>query len=66
MMLPSATTLQEKNYQHYSTVGAVAIDKAGNVASAVSSGGIWLKMHGRIGDSAIIGSGIYADNKSGW
>jgi beta-aspartyl-peptidase (threonine type) len=31
----------------------------------VSSGGIWLKMHGRIGDSAIIGSGIYADNKSG-
>ena len=45
--------------------GAVAIDKEGNVASAVSSGGIWLKMHGRIGDSAIIGSGIYADNKSG-
>jgi beta-aspartyl-peptidase (threonine type) len=56
---------QEKNPQHYSTVGAVAIDKDGNVASAVSSGGIWLKMHGRIGDSAIIGSGIYADNKSG-
>ena len=45
--------------------GAVAIDKEGNIASAVSSGGIWLKMHGRIGDSAIIGSGIYADNKSG-
>jgi beta-aspartyl-peptidase (threonine type) len=54
-----------RHEQHYSTVGAVAIDKQGNVASAVSSGGIWLKMHGRIGDSAIIGSGIYADNKSG-
>jgi beta-aspartyl-peptidase (threonine type) len=65
MMLPHAAASQEKNHQHFSTVGAVAIDKDGNVASAVSSGGIWLKMHGRIGDSAIIGSGIYADNKSG-
>jgi L-asparaginase / beta-aspartyl-peptidase len=64
MMLSSAVS-QEKNHQHSSTVGAVAIDKNGNVASAVSSGGIWLKMHGRIGDSAIIGSGIYADNRSG-
>lgn len=64
MMLSSAVS-QEKTHQHSSTVGAVAIDKDGNVASAVSSGGIWLKMHGRIGDSAIIGSGIYADNKSG-
>jgi len=64
MMLSSAAS-QEKSHHHYSTVGAVAIDKDGNVASAVSTGGIWLKMHGRIGDSAIIGSGIYADNKSG-
>jgi len=63
-MLSSAAS-QEKSHHHYSTVGAVAIDKDGNVASAVSTGGIWLKMHGRIGDSAIIGSGIYADNKSG-
>ena len=63
-MLSSAPS-QEKSHHHYSTVGAVAIDKDGNVASAVSTGGIWLKMSGRIGDSAIIGSGIYADNKSG-
>jgi len=63
-MLSSAAS-QEKSHHHYSTVGAVAIDKDGNVASAVSTGGIWLKMSGRIGDSAIIGSGIYADNKSG-
>ena len=35
------------------------------MASAVSTGGRWFKMHGRIGDSAIIGSGIYADNESG-
>jgi L-asparaginase / beta-aspartyl-peptidase len=68
MMMPSSVASQEKNHQqqhYYSTVGAVAIDRDGNVASAVSSGGIWLKMRGRIGDSAIIGSGIYADNKSG-
>jgi len=63
-MLSSAAS-HEKSHHHYSTVGAVAIDKDGNVASAVSTGGIWLKMRGRIGDSAIIGSGIYADNKSG-
>ncbi|MFL6379250.1 MAG: isoaspartyl peptidase/L-asparaginase [Nitrososphaeraceae archaeon] len=56
--------MTRKNHQHYSTVRAVAIDKEGNVASAISSGGIWLKMHERIGDSAIIGSGVYADNKS--
>jgi beta-aspartyl-peptidase (threonine type) len=55
----------QKSHQHYSTVGAVAIDKDGNVASAVSTGGRWLKMPGRIGDSAIIGSGFYADNESG-
>ena len=65
LMMLSSMGSQEKNPQHYSTVGAVAIDKDGNVASAVSSGGIWLKMHGRIGDSAIIGSGVYADNNSG-
>ncbi|MBA3750453.1 MAG: isoaspartyl peptidase/L-asparaginase [Nitrosopumilus sp.] len=49
----------------HGTVGAVAIDKEGNVASGVSTGGRWLKMHGRIGDSAVIGSGFYADNKLG-
>ena len=61
-----------RNYQlmlsskrHFGTVGAVALDKHGNVAAAVSTGGRWLKMHGRIGDSAVIGAGIYADNESG-
>jgi L-asparaginase / beta-aspartyl-peptidase len=49
----------------YDTVGAVAIDREGNVASAVSTGGTWLKLPGRIGDSAIIGGGFYADNSLG-
>ena len=57
--------LTSHNNNHYGTVGAVAIDRKGNVASAVSSGGRWLKIHGRIGDSAIIGAGIYADNGLG-
>jgi beta-aspartyl-peptidase (threonine type) len=51
----------KKNYKllstaaDYGTVGAVAIDREGNVASAVSTGGRGLKLHGRIGDSAVIG-----------
>ena len=57
--------LTSHNNNHYGTVGAVAIDRKGNVASAVSSGGRWLKIHGRIGDSAIVGAGIYADNDLG-
>jgi beta-aspartyl-peptidase (threonine type) len=59
------SSLPKFSHEHYGTVGAVAIDKEGNVASAVSTGGRWFKMPGRIGDSAIIGSGIYADNESG-
>ena len=55
----------DHNNRHLGTVGAVAIDKEGNVASGVSTGGKWLKMSGRIGDSAVIGGGFYADNKSG-
>lgn len=58
--------LPTDHYNHsLGTVGAVAIDKEGNVASGVSTGGRWLKMHGRIGDSAVIGSGFYADNRLG-
>ena len=56
----------KKNYRlKHGTVGAVAIDKFGNVSAAVSTGGRWLKLPGRIGDSAIVGAGIYADNTSG-
>ena len=35
------------------------------MSAGVSTGGRWLKMHGRIGDSAVIGGGFYADNNSG-
>jgi len=47
------------------TVGAVALDKEGNVAAATSTGGFPLKLPGRIGDSPLIGCGTYADNQAG-
>jgi beta-aspartyl-peptidase (threonine type) len=46
------------------TVGAVACDRAGNVAAATSTGGTTGKRRGRIGDSPIIGAGTYASNAS--
>lgn len=45
------------------TVGAVAIDRCGNIAVATSTGGIGGKMPGRIGDTPVIGSGTFCDNK---
>lgn len=46
------------------TVGAVALDKQGNIAAGTSTGGLNYKKFGRIGDSALIGAGTYADNKT--
>jgi len=46
----------------YGTVGAVALDKYGNLAAATSTGGISGKMAGRVGDSPLIGAGTYAEN----
>lgn len=47
------------------TVGAVALDQAGTVAAGASTGGIDLMLPGRVGDTPIIGCGVYADNQSG-
>ena len=46
------------------TVGAVAVDRHGNLAAATSTGGMTNKRHGRIGDTPIIGAGNYADNNT--
>lgn len=46
------------------TVGAVALDRNGNLAAATSTGGMTGKMPGRIGDSPVIGAGTWADNKT--
>lgn len=53
----------DKNLE-YSTVGVVVMDSSGNLAAGTSTGGIPDKIPGRIGDSAIIGAGTYANNKS--
>lgn len=47
------------------TVGALALDSKGNLAAACSTGGMSLKLPGRIGDSPILGAGLYADNSLG-
>ncbi|MDE2304678.1 MAG: isoaspartyl peptidase/L-asparaginase [Gammaproteobacteria bacterium] len=49
---------------HVGTVGAVALDSAGHLAAATSTGGMTGKRWGRIGDSPIIGAGTYADDRS--
>lgn len=48
----------------YGTVGAVALDKQGNLAAGTSTGGMTNKSFGRIGDAPIIGAGTYANNKT--
>lgn len=50
--------------RHFGTVGAVALDQAGNLAAGTSTGGLEMKKYGRVGDSPIIGAGNYANNLS--
>lgn len=47
------------------TVGAVALDQRGTVAAGASTGGVEIMLPGRVGDTPLIGCGVYADNKSG-
>lgn len=50
--------------KYFSTVGAVALDKGGNVAAGSSTGGVSTMLPGRVGDTPIIGAGVYADLKT--
>jgi len=73
MRTPSSTWVQKNptllethpDLIDHDTVGAVAMDALGNFAAAASTGGITMKLPGRIGDTPQIGSGIYSDNLSG-
>jgi beta-aspartyl-peptidase (threonine type) len=58
---PLLRSFQDKKF---GTVGAVALDKDGNLAAGTSTGGMTNKQYGRIGDSPIIGAGTYAANDS--
>lgn len=54
---------ENRDYK-YGTVGAVALDRYGNLAAATSTGGMTNKKFGRIGDAPIIGAGTYANNNT--
>ncbi|MGK7653908.1 isoaspartyl peptidase/L-asparaginase family protein [Roseovarius sp. B08] len=57
-------TLDDDPSRRHGTVGAVARDRAGNLAAATSTGGMTAKSAGRIGDSPLIGAGTFAANDS--
>lgn len=62
---PEFTTRKPFDPHGSGTVGAVAMDREGNLAAATSTGGTPRKLPGRVGDSPVIGAGAYADNKLG-
>ncbi len=53
------------NIENHDTIGMVAIDEKGNLSGACTTSGLAYKMHGRVGDSPIIGAGLYVDNEAG-
>lgn len=57
-------TVNSGEGKKFGTVGAVALDKQGNLAAATSTGGMTNKRFGRIGDTPMIGAGTYANNKT--
>lgn len=64
MMLDHDATEDDNEDQKYGTIGVVVRDSRGNLAAATSTGGIVNKRVGRVGDSPIIGAGVYADNET--
>lgn len=58
------TRLDHADDRKFGTVGAVALDSAGNLAAATSTGGMTNKRYGRVGDSPLIGAGTYANNRT--
>jgi beta-aspartyl-peptidase (threonine type) len=60
----TAGFLPDTGEKKFGTVGAVAVDKHGNLAAATSTGGMTNKRFGRIGDTPVIGAGNYANNKT--
>lgn len=64
MMLDHDESDDQGEDQKYGTIGAIARDPEGNLAAATSTGGIVNKRMGRVGDSPIVGSGVYADNET--
>lgn len=53
------------NIENHDTIGMIALDNHGNLSGACTTSGMAFKMHGRVGDSPIIGAGLYVDNEIG-
>ena len=53
------------NVENHDTIGLLAIDQKGNISGACTTSGLAWKMHGRVGDSPIIGAGMFVDNEIG-
>ncbi|MDX1698418.1 MAG: isoaspartyl peptidase/L-asparaginase family protein [Thiohalobacterales bacterium] len=64
VMLDHDDSEADSEDQKYGTIGAVARDPQGNLAAATSTGGVVNKRMGRVGDSPIVGAGVYADNET--
>ncbi len=53
------------NIENHDTIGMIALDIHGNLSGACTTSGMAFKMHGRVGDSPIIGAGLFVDNEIG-
>jgi len=53
------------NWENHDTIGLLAVDGNGDIAGACTTSGMAFKMHGRVGDSPIIGAGLFVDNEVG-
>lgn len=53
------------NIENHDTIGMIALDSHGNLSGACTTSGMAFKMHGRVGDSPIIGAGLFVDNEIG-
>lgn len=62
--LSSPSRLRDGSFNH-DTIGTVALDAGGDLSGACTTSGMAFKMHGRVGDSPIIGAGLFVDNKVG-
>jgi N4-(beta-N-acetylglucosaminyl)-L-asparaginase len=51
--------------ENHDTIGMLALDAAGNLSGACTTSGLAYKIHGRVGDSPMIGAGLYVDNEAG-
>lgn len=63
--LKTATYQPKVNIENHDTIGMIALDREGNLSGGCTTSGMAYKMHGRVGDSPIIGAGLFVDNSVG-